>query len=200
MEAEQRVDAAVVQKADAPDLIARAGFQAVRRSARGSASSAPHPAPSTQHSALPPVVLGDTTGELTKFYSLADVVFVGRTLVDLGPRQRGSNMIEPAALAKPVIVGPWTQNFADAMRHFRAADAMTVVEDGPSLEAAVATVLSSPAEAAAMARRAQEVVRREQGATARNVEVILGLLAKRGTEMQPPRRRGAETDAETRRG
>src|SRR5688500_4513791 len=72
---------------EAADLIARAGFQVVRRSASGAASSAP----SSQHSALPPVVLGDTTGELTKFYSLADVVFVGRTLVDLGPRQRGSN-------------------------------------------------------------------------------------------------------------
>ena len=36
--------------------------------------------------AIPPVVLGDTMGELRKFYSLAEVVFVGRTLVDLGPR------------------------------------------------------------------------------------------------------------------
>ena len=168
---------------EAADLIARAGFQVVRRSAPDAADSAP----STQHPALPRVVLGDTTGELTKFYSLADVVFVGRTLVDLGPRQRGSNMIEPAALAKPVIVGPWTQNFADAMRHFRAAEAVKVVEDGPSLEAAVATILSSPAEAAAMARRAQEVVRHEQGATARNVEVILKQLKEKGE------RQGAKT-------
>jgi 3-deoxy-D-manno-octulosonic-acid transferase len=120
-----------------------------------------------------PVVLGDTTGELTKFYSLADVVFVGRTLVDLGSRQRGSNMIEPAALARPVIVGPWTQNFADAMRHFRAADAVKVVNDAPSLGRAVAEILTSPSEAAAMGKRAQDVVRRQQGATARNVEVIL---------------------------
>ena len=52
-----------------------------------------------------PVILGDTMGELRKFYSLASVVFVGRTLLDQGQRQRGSDMIEPAALAKPTIVG-----------------------------------------------------------------------------------------------
>src|SRR5439155_3933873 len=61
------------------------------------------------------VILGDTMGELRKFYALADLVVVGRTLVDLGSSQHGSDMIEPAALAKPTIVGPYTGNFADAM-------------------------------------------------------------------------------------
>jgi 3-deoxy-D-manno-octulosonic-acid transferase len=144
------------------DLIARSGFGLVRRSA-----------PRTKGSAPTAVILGDTTGELTKFYALADVVFVGRTLVDLGPRQRGSNMIEPAALAKPVVVGPFTQNFADAMRHFRNADAVKVVEDATALERAIEDILSAPGEASVMGRRAQEVVVRQQGATARNVEVIL---------------------------
>jgi 3-deoxy-D-manno-octulosonic-acid transferase len=86
-------------------------------------------------------------------------------------------MIEPAALAKPVVVGPFTQNFADAMRHFRNADAIKVVDDAASLERAVEEILSAPREAAAMGRRAQEVVLRQQGATARNVEVILRHLA-----------------------
>jgi 3-deoxy-D-manno-octulosonic-acid transferase len=150
------------------DLIERSGFPLVRRSSiRRPSALGP------QTSALPPVVLGDTTGELTKFYSLADVVFVGRTLVDLGARQRGSNMIEPAALGRPVVVGPWTQNFADAMRHFRSADGIKVVEDAAGLGRAVGAILSDAAGAAAMGRRAQDVVRREQGATARNVEVIL---------------------------
>jgi 3-deoxy-D-manno-octulosonic-acid transferase len=154
--------------------IARAGFRVLRRSGAAAppgAGSAPD---------APEVVLGDTFGELPKFYTLADVVLVARTLVDLGPRQRGSNMIEPAALAKPVVVGPWTQNFADAMRHFRAADAIRVVDDAAGLERAVADVLSNPVEAAEMGRRAQEVVRRQQGATARNVEVILGHLPAPG--------------------
>jgi len=54
------------------------------------------------------VVLGDTMGDLRKFYSLARVVFVGRSLVPMG----GSDMMEAAALGKPVIVGPYTENFA----------------------------------------------------------------------------------------
>jgi 3-deoxy-D-manno-octulosonic-acid transferase len=148
------------------DLVSRANHGLTRRSA-----------PGTRHPSGSAVILGDTTGELTRFYALADVVFVGRTLVDLGPRQRGSNMIEPAALGKPVVVGPFTQNFADAMRHFRAADADRVVEDGPSLGRAIAGILAAPAESAAMGRRAEEVVRRQQGATARNVEVILSYPA-----------------------
>jgi 3-deoxy-D-manno-octulosonic-acid transferase len=153
--------------------IARAGFNVRRRSGLA-APPATQPKPGA-----PEVVLGDTFGELARFYSLADVVFVARTLVDLGPRQRGSNMIEPAALAKPVVVGPFTQNFADAMRHFRSAEAIKVVDDAASLERAIAGILNAPAESAEMGRRAQEVVRRQQGATGRNVEVILGHLAQR---------------------
>src|SRR5204863_4208246 len=67
-------------------LIEDARFRCVRRSqsqADGAAGTG------TAESAVPPVILGDTMGELRKFYALADVVFVGRTLVDLGPRQHG---------------------------------------------------------------------------------------------------------------
>jgi 3-deoxy-D-manno-octulosonic-acid transferase len=126
---------------------------------------------------LPPVVLGDTMGELRKFYSLADVVFVGRSLVDLGPRQHGSDMIEPAALAKPVVVGPWTHNFAEPMNRLRDADAVRIAADPADLRRHLSALLSDPGAAAAMGRRAQDVVRREQGATGRHVEVILEALA-----------------------
>ena len=53
-----------------------------------------------------------------------EIVFVGRTLLDLGPRQHGSDMIEPAALGKPTIVGPFTGNFAEVMNQFRGDRAM----------------------------------------------------------------------------
>src|SRR5690606_10044041 len=112
-------------------MIERAGFACVRRSRSigGGQDAGDRMAEAARDTPqLPAVVLGDTMGELRKFYSLADVVFVGRTLVDLGHRQHGSDMIEPAALAKPVIVGPFTHNFADAMRKFRAAEAMVEVQ------------------------------------------------------------------------
>ena len=120
------------------------------------------------------VVLGDTMGELRTFYSLATVVFVGRSLVDLGHRQRGSDLIEPAALGKPVATGPWTHNFADAVRAFRAADAVAQVTDAATLAAAVGRWLADPVAARDTGRRAQAVVRQCQGATARHVDVILG--------------------------
>ena len=142
-------------------------FQVVRRS-RNDAPAA--------KGVIPPVVLGDTFGELRTFYSLADVVFVGRSLVDLGSKQHGSDMIEPAALGRPAIVGPFTGNFTDVMRRFVEADAIKVVRDESELRIAVTNLLASRQEATAMGERAQEVVRRQQGATRRHVEVILGAL------------------------
>ena len=147
------------------ELIAREGFAVLRRSGRGET-------PRTG-GAAPPVILGDTMGELRKFYSLATTVLVGRTLVDLGPRQRGSDMIEPAALAKPVVVGPWTHNFADPMARLVEAGAVRVIADPSELAGAVGALLSDPAGAAETGRRSQDVVRREQGATARHVALIL---------------------------
>jgi 3-deoxy-D-manno-octulosonic-acid transferase len=91
-------------------------------------------------------------------------------------------MIEPAALGKPVIVGPYTHNFADAMRRFVEADAIGVVHDADGLERAVKEILESPDRGQAMGRRAREVVGREQGATARHVEVILDQLVRAGAK------------------
>ena len=115
-------------------------------------------------------------GELRKFYALADLVFVGRTLVDQGPKQHGSDMIEPAALAKPVIVGPFTANFADAMERFIAAGAIEIVPDAAALERSAARLLADPEKSRAIGAAAQQVVRDSQGATQRHVKIILDTL------------------------
>ncbi|HMO27470.1 MAG TPA: glycosyltransferase N-terminal domain-containing protein, partial [Tepidisphaeraceae bacterium] len=156
---------------DVARLIEQNRFVCVRRSLN---NPPPDPDP-----AVPPVVLGDTMGELRKFYSLADVVFVGRSLVDLGPQQHGSDMIEPAALGKPVVVGPHTHNFAEAMLAFRRADAILEADDAEVLEQSIRVLLHTPAEAAAMAQRAQRVVLQQQGATDRHVMLIEQLLDRR---------------------
>ena len=146
-------------------LITTAGFALVRRSTL--ASNAPADA----------VILGDTMGELRKFYSLARVVFVGRSLVDFGSRQHGSDMIEPAALAKPTAVGPFTGNFAEVMRKFREAQAMAEVSTPVELVAQLDRFLTDPPSASAMGLRARSVVERERGATHRHVEIILKTIA-----------------------
>jgi len=148
-------------------MISGRGFSVVRRSRPGETPPA---------SDLPAVILGDTIGELRKFYALASVVFVGRTLVDLGYRQHGSDMIEPAALAKPVVVGPFTANFAEAMNCFRQADAMMVVQTPQELERAIEILLSDPGRATTIGRRAREVVKAQQGATQRHADLILDTL------------------------
>jgi len=143
------------------ELIVREGFPLVRRS---------------RPDADPPddaVVLGDTMGELRAFYSLAEVVFVGRTLVDLGSKQHGSDMIEPAALAKPTVVGPFTGNFAEVMNQFIAAKAMKVVHTEAELLAATQALLANRDAAAEMGRNARATVIANQGATQRSAEVIL---------------------------
>jgi 3-deoxy-D-manno-octulosonic-acid transferase len=121
-------------------------------------------------------------GELRLFYSLADIVFVGRSLVDLGPSQHGSDMIEPAALGRPMIVGPHTGNFADAVRKFKAADALIEVTDAAGLAETVAVLLGTPGEAQKMGRRAQTVVLREQGATVRHAQVVFQQLNRKLAE------------------
>lgn len=160
------------------ELIAARGYAVIRRS-KARTNSAKTGDSESNPSA---VILGDTMGELRAFYSLADVVFVGRTLVDLGPSQHGSDMIEPAALGKPVIVGPYTGNFTEVMNRFREAGAMVEIRPdaqtapAKALQEAIGSLLSSPARRNELGQKAQDVVRANQGATARNVEAILGFI------------------------
>lgn len=167
---------------EAAQLIHSAGFDVLRRSQSkmdltSQVSEPPQCAIQEPKSKIhPAVVLGDTMGELRKFYSMASIVLVGRSLIDLGPRQHGSDMIEPAALAKPVVIGPWTHNFAEPMNRLQEAQAVRVVQDEQSLLQAMHDLLRDPESALAMGRRAQQVVAAEQGTTARHVEAILRYL------------------------
>jgi len=147
-------------------LIGQRGFGLLRRSQRP--DGADGPAPRAE------VILGDTMGELRKFYALASCVFVGRSLVPEG----GSDMIEAAALAKPVAFGPHTFNFPQAQTMVAAGVARRVA-DAAELAEVWAGWLADPAAAAELGRRAQQFVRRQQGATRRNVELICRVLGRR---------------------
>lgn len=150
-------------------LVARRGLECVRRSERPDGSRAPDVVADT---ALPAVFLGDTLGELRKFYALADVVFVGRTLVDMG----GSDPMEVAALGKPIVVGPHTDNFRDPIDALRSGDAIRIVNGAEELSDAVSALLRDRAAADAMGNRARGVVVENQGATRRTVERLVSLL------------------------
>jgi 3-deoxy-D-manno-octulosonic-acid transferase len=157
-------------------VIESAGFGLIRRSTKSRISNLGSQISDLKSQISAPVILGDTMGELRKFYSLADVVFVGRTLVDLGSRQHGSDMIEPAALAKPVIIGPFTANFAEVMNKLRHAEGICEVFTPGELKSKVAFYLDNAEMGRDMGNRGQAVVRQEQGATARHAAIILDHL------------------------
>ena len=118
------------------------------------------------------VILGDTMGDLRKFYSLAEVIFVGRSLVPVG----GSDMIEAAALAKPVVVGPFTDNFIEAVKLLVTAAALEVVTDGKQLAQVTQNLLQDKNAAAQLGKNAQQVIVENQGATEKTVNEIITLL------------------------
>jgi 3-deoxy-D-manno-octulosonic-acid transferase len=133
----------------------------------GAAGSSVAPAP-------PSRFLLDTIGELRKAYALADIVVVGRSFGQL----YGSDPMEPAALGKPIIIGPRSADFATTVAAM-LEDQAIIQTDAANLPAVLRRLLDDPAARAAMGQRALECVRRHQGATERHAALLLPLLASR---------------------
>jgi 3-deoxy-D-manno-octulosonic-acid transferase len=142
--------------------IAAAGCSVVRRS-QPAGAGAPAATDLT-----PPVILGDTMGELMKWYALADIVFVGRSLVPLG----GSNPMEPGALGKPLVWGPEMFNFPVEAPALIEAGAARQVSGQADLTAALVDLLTHAERRRQMGVAARDQIRRMQGATARNIELV----------------------------
>ena len=113
----------------------------------------------------------DTIGELSAMYELADLVIIGRSFFDL----YGSDPIEPAALGKAVVIGPAHSDFQEPMRVLQEGDAIQVV-DSQGLGGVVADLLSDDRAGKEMGERARVCVGRQQGATRRHVEALMGQI------------------------
>jgi len=120
----------------------------------------------------PTVILGDTMGDLRKFYCLATVIFVGRSLVPMG----GSDMIEATALGKCTMFGPHTFNFRQTVDSLLAGNGAIVVNDGNQLLSTIQKCLTEQDYAHEIAMNGQDVIKKNQGATARSIEQIEKLL------------------------
>ncbi|MBS4078945.1 lipid IV(A) 3-deoxy-D-manno-octulosonic acid transferase [Pseudomonas rustica] len=118
------------------------------------------------------VLLGDTMGELLFLYALADSAFVGGSLVANG----GHNLLEPAALAKPVLSGPHLFNFLDIAAQLREAGALAEVEDAEGLAVEVRRLFELPRDAQRMADAGLAVMRRNQGALQRLLDGLARLI------------------------
>jgi 3-deoxy-D-manno-octulosonic-acid transferase len=109
------------------------------------------------------VVLGDSMGEMSAYYTATDVAFVGGSLLPLG----GQNLIEPIALGIPVLIGPHTFNFAEATAGAIAAGAAQLVADADEMAREVCELLSDPSRRKAMGDAAQAFHAAHQGAVQR---------------------------------
>jgi 3-deoxy-D-manno-octulosonic-acid transferase len=120
------------------------------------------------------IVLLDTIGDLAAVYGVADVAFIGGSLVPKG----GHNPLEPAQFGVPVVMGPSFENFRDVVEKMRVADAIRIVQDKGELEAALVELLTDREKAPAMGERGRLVFEEQQGATARTVEALVGLVRR----------------------
>lgn len=148
------------EKADAVEAnIVKAGFKCVRRS-RGESSSGD----------AKEVLLADTTGELMGFYAIADAVFVGKSLCEHGSQ----NMIEPCLCAKPVLVGPYTENFRPVMDELLSDNAIVQAAGFSDFENKLGEILFGDRE---LGLRAAAAVESRRGVVEKCVERIRGALA-----------------------
>lgn len=118
------------------------------------------------------VLLVDTLGQLMLAYQIANACFVGGSLVPWG----GHNLLEPAALAKPIIAGIHNHNFAEIEAGLLAAEAMSLVQDSDSLYQALLNVYQAPTQAQQQGERAQTYFYQQQGATKRLLSALAPYL------------------------
>ena len=113
-------------------------------------------------------VLLDTTGELQRWYDIATVVFVGKSLTAHG----GQNPVEPILAGKPVVFGPYMENFATLANTLVSKKGAIQVCDADSLERAVVELLRDSEARQRLVQNAREVLSAHQGATARAAALI----------------------------
>lgn len=119
------------------------------------------------------VYLGDTMGEMLLMYAVSDVAFVGGSLIKRG----GHNILEPAALAKPIITGPSLFNFAEMSEQFVNANALCKVTDASSLAAQLITFSEQSIERISTGARAKCVMDANRGALGKQLALIGHLFA-----------------------
>lgn len=141
-------------------LVQRRGFEFARRSSAGAIED--------RHS----VFIVDTLGELPSFYAASDVALVAGSLVPVG----GHNLLEPAALGLPVLVGPHTFNSEEIAAMFADAGASRRVNDADTLAEAVTGLLADPAERRRMGRAGTALIERNRGTVERLLSLVEPLL------------------------
>jgi len=119
------------------------------------------------------VYLGDTIGEMGMWYRLADVAFLGGSIVSRG----GQNPIEPAKLMVPIIHGRHVSNFREVYDALAAADAVATVSDANLLADAVRRLIQNPGERDRLTRNARACIEKSAGALDKTLDALEPYLA-----------------------
>jgi 3-deoxy-D-manno-octulosonic-acid transferase len=122
------------------------------------------------------VVVLDSIGELAQLYQLATAVFVGGSLVDQG----GHNILEPAIFGKPIVFGPFMQNFQEIAEAFLTNGAAVQVQGDRELDEALLTLVSDPVRRARLGAAARALVEANRGAKEKTLAVIAELVPPAG--------------------
>lgn len=118
------------------------------------------------------VVVLDTIGELAAVYQVGTIVFVGGSLVPTG----GHNILEPAVFGRPVVYGPFMQNFSEIAAAFAAHDAGVQVASDGMFEEEVLALMADPIRRARLGAAARALVEANRGANAKTLDVLDLLL------------------------
>jgi 3-deoxy-D-manno-octulosonic-acid transferase len=127
------------------------------------------------------VVILDTVGELAALYALAEVVFVGGSLVPVG----GHNVLEPAMRGKPVLVGPHMSNFREGAELLQRSGGGLVVKDGPELLRELTRLLEDRDLARRMGEAARHAFAGRQGAVSATLDLVAAHLWPRAQGAAP---------------
>ena len=153
--------------AEVAEIVKASGFTWVRRSEK----------PSTRD-ATAEVILLDSIGDLRAAYPLAEIVFVGGSMIPHG----GQSIFEPAAAGKAIVTGPYTANFDAAVTEFLDKEALVQIERVPEKDAdlrvaiALADLLSNVEKRKQLGANALDVMRHNRGATHRTIEYISHMI------------------------
>ena len=118
------------------------------------------------------IYLGDTMGELMLLYAAADLAFVGGSLVKIG----GHNLLEPAALGKAVLSGPFLFNFLTIAKELANNKALLVAKDYNQLTTHMTKLFSDSKLREEIGKRGLEVVQKNRGALEKHLKILKILL------------------------
>ena len=143
------------------------GFPAMRRTAINGGSAAP---------GAQGVLVVDTLGELRALYAVADVAFVGGSLLFQGRKRGGHNLMEPAVAGVPVLFGPHHWSFSETAAALVASGAGAEVQDWEDLARHLTALAENDTERVRMGERARAAIGSRQGATEKNYALLRPLL------------------------